>query len=171
MIVTRCPVARQGVRFSAVLRPNRSVTPASVNRIMALVAVLWLGAAIGFAESGAWPVSAFLVAGVGVLYGALRLALKAGRTVETLALTEGALTICRVGPRGQRQDWSLPPHWLQVITDGAAAKGGIVLRTHGRSVAIGRFLAPVERETLARDLRAALRALAAPCFPAPVPAA
>jgi len=104
VIDTRISRGRGGVLFSAVLRPNRSATIGGLNAVMAVMAVIWLATGAAFAVIGAWPVSGFLGLDVLVLYLALRLCLRAGRTVETIDLTERALTVRRINPWGRSGD-------------------------------------------------------------------
>ena len=163
MIDTRNSSGQGGVLFSAVLRPNRSATIRGLNTVMALVAVIWLGTGIAFAAIGAWPVFGFIGLDVLVLYLALRLSMRAGRMVETIDLTERALTVRRINPWGRSRDWSFSPHWMQVVVDDPSAhRNRLELRSRGDALVVGTFLTSAERAELARALRRALRGLAAP---------
>ncbi len=163
MIDTRNSTGRGGVLFSAVLRPNRSATIRGLNTVMALMAVIWLGAGAVFAAIGAWPVFGFLGLDVLVLYLALRFSMRAGQTVETIDLTERALTVRRINHWGRSRDWSFSPHWLQVVVDDLSAhRDRLELRSRGHALVVGSFLTPAERAELAGALRGALRSLSAP---------
>jgi uncharacterized membrane protein len=60
----------------------------------------------------------------------------------------------RVDHWGKQTDYSFQPHWLQVnIEEPPTRHSPVELRSHGRSLTIGRFLLPDERLELARALR------------------
>lgn len=153
--------------FSAVLRPQRGTSLRAIHVVMAWVAGLWLATGVGFYLAGAWPVIGFLSLEVVLLYAALRLCRGRGRAVETIELTATALTVCHIDHRGARRSASFQPHWLQVVMEGAPGHR-LVLRSHGRSVAVGGFLTAEERHALAERLGHALANLTRPCAPARV---
>lgn len=147
----------QAVVYSAVLRPHRSAGRRTV-RVVALAvggALAVVGA--GFAVAGAWPVLPFLGLELVLLYGLLRLNLRAGSAVEAINLTRAALTVRRVDHWGKQACVSFPPGWLQVnLLEMPGEDNRLELRSHGRSVAIASFLQPSERRALAVTLRRAL---------------
>lgn len=143
------------VLFDAVLTPHRSLSPLGFLLLMtALVAVSFL-AGVFFLAAGAWPVAGFLGLDVLLVYIAFRINYRRARAYETLHLTRRALTVCRVDPAGRERRWQFAPAWLQVLLDGPRASP-LVLRSHGKSLAIGGFLTADERRSLAAALRAAL---------------
>src|SRR5258708_75969 len=83
-----------------------------------------------------------------------------GSRSETLVLTDGELIVDRVAPDGEREQHRLDAYWLRVEWDAAAERLALVSR--GNRVAIGRFLAPAERERVAGELKAALADMRAP---------
>ena len=155
--------AQAGVLFSTVLRPHRSATVKAIRVVIGLMAVIWLLAGMGFLAAGAWPVFGFLGLGVLLLYAALHIHLRGGRTFEAIDLTDRALIVRRVSYRGRQQNWSFQPYWMQVILDDPPARPSrLELRSHGRSLVIGAFLTDDERQRLAGALRQALARLSGP---------
>jgi uncharacterized membrane protein len=125
---------------------------------MALAAIPSAAMAIVFVSMGAWPVSGFLGLDVLLLWGAFRLNNLAARESERVRLSETALTVDRQAPNGEKEHWSFQPNWLRVtVDDPPKPESELLLSTHGRSLAIGRFLPPSERLEVAEALRAALR--------------
>ena len=56
--------------------------------------------------------------------------------------------------------WQFQPYWLRVATEGEDSR--LVISSHGKSVTIGEFLTPDERNELADTLRAELDKLRTP---------
>ena len=144
--------------FDAWLRPHRSLTRRGIAMVLALAAVpsFILGAAFLF--MGAWPVTGFLGLDVVLLYAAFRLNNRAARESERVRLSDTELTVDRHAIDGRAEHWSFQPNWLRVyVDDPPRPDSKLLLSTHGRSLAIGRFLPPAERVEVADALRAALR--------------
>ena len=152
------------VLFSTTLRPYRSANLHTLRWLLVFMALAFAAIGFGFSLAGAWPVSGFLGLEIVLLLGALLLNQRAGRAVETIALTTAALTVRRVDPWGREHRWSFPPHWLQISATparhGPEGLERLEVRSHGRSIVIGSFLSPNERKNLGDDLRAALTRLA-----------
>ncbi len=152
--------------FDARLLPHRSLTPLGFWLLMAAIAALSFAAGLFFMSAGAWPILGFYLLDVALMYWAFRASYRSGRMYETVRLTRKLLTVERVSARGRVRRWSFQPYWLRVeIDDPPAHHSQLTLSSHGRSLAIGAFLAPDERYTLAEALRAALgrvRTAAAP---------
>ena len=157
--------------FDAILYPHRSLSPRGFALLMASVVGAAALVGLWFAAHGAWPVLPFFGGEIPLIWFAFCVNSRDARTFETLHLTPQALTVEQVKPSGRRLAHRFaPPHWLRVELD-ARPDGGNELRlaSHGRSLAIGRFLTPDERREVADELRAALRRLAG--LPAENPAA
>ena len=149
--------------FRTELRPHRSNTLKSVHTLMWVLAIVWVPVAAMFAIVGAWPILPLMGAEVLLLYGLLRLNLRRGREVETIAVTLRELTVERVNHWGRLSRWSFQPQWLQVLMDNPPRhESRLTLRSHGRSVVIGRFLTPEERLKVAETLRAVIAGLRRP---------
>ncbi len=144
--------------FDAWLRPHRSLTRRGLALVLALAAIPSFAMALVFMSLGAWPVSGFLGLDVVLLYWAFRLNNRAARESERVMLSETELTVDRHAIDGRKEHWSFQPNWLRVdVDDPPKPESRLLLSTHGRSLAIGRFLPPAERVEVADALRAALR--------------
>lgn len=151
------------VLYSAELRPHRSAAPRTATRIVLIVATIWALVILFFVAMGAWPVLPFLGLEILLLFIFFRLNHRAAGTCEAIALTSKALTVRRTDPWGKRSQVSFPPHWLQVNLEPHPNQDNrLELRSHGRSLVIGSFLLPHEREQLAFALRRALGRLTSP---------
>lgn len=161
--------------FDAELTPHRSLSPRGFLILMASVCAISFTGGLAFWLAGAWPVIGFLGADVLLIYLAFKINYRRGRLIERLHLTRDKLTVSRVWPGGRSASWEFQPSWLQVICDtpersqgtvNAAADNPLILRSHGRNLAIGSFLTQQERAEVAAALRAALIRAAHPCRPA-----
>jgi len=156
--------------FDAVLTPNRSLSPRGFIILMCVVGAISFIAGLVFYLAGAWPVVGFLGLDVLLIYVAFRINYRRASIRENLRLTRDHLTVERVNHWGEMKSWSFTPAWLQVFIDEQRPRGGgLVLRSHGRSLAIGRFLTREEQADLADALRQALARAAAPCRPVAAP--
>jgi len=145
------------VHFDAVLRPHRSLTPGGFWLLMAAIAGVSFLAGLRFWVLGAWPITAFFALDVLLVYIAFRLNFRSGRRYETITLTDDALTVQRVSPRGDAVVWRFQPYWLRVHLEETPDRDGqLMVSSHGRSLIIGSFLSPDERYEVADALNAAL---------------
>jgi len=112
---------------------------------------------------GAWPVTAFAGVEAALLLGLMALYRSWARgSTETVTLTEGCLTIRRRDGRRFEQA-SFDPFWARTRWEGTK----LYIGQRQRVIEIGRFLAPGEREDLARVLEQALRRYREPVFDNP----
>ena len=145
------------VVFDAVLHPHRSLGPVAFRRLMLALAGLAGISGLVFWAVGAWPVAGFLGVDVALLYLAFKASYRSAQMYETVRLTREELRIERVLPSGRRSRWSFQPYWMRVgFERPARPESRLTLSSHGRSLEIGRFLAPKERESLADALDDAL---------------
>ncbi len=143
--------------FEATLQPHASLPRAGFALLMALLCGVSFAAGIAFVTIGAWPVLGFFGLDVALLYLAFRINYRRARRYETVRLTPARLTIERVSPRGRIERFEFQPYWLRVLMDDPPRSDSrLILRSHGRSLAIGAFLTPAERLEVARALTAAL---------------
>ena len=151
-------VSAPRVLFDAVLMPHRSLGPKGFWILMALVCGMSFLSGVLFVLRGAWPISGFIALTVLLIFIAFKASYRSGRLYETVKLTEEALVIERVGPSGRRHAWRFQPYWLRIeMDDPPQHNSQLKLTSHGRTLAIGAFLAPEERHELAEALRGALR--------------
>ena len=155
--------------FDAVLTPNRSLGPRGFVILMAAVCGVSFAAGLAFFLAGAWPVVGFFGLDVALIYLAFRVNYRRASMRESLRLTRDRLTVERVDFRGEKRTWRFTPAWMQVgVEEPAGPGGGLILRSHGQSLRIGRFLTLEERHDLTTALRQALiraRAACTPCAP------
>jgi len=162
---TAADAAGDRVLFDARLMPHRSLPPVGFALLMAGISLVSFGAGLTFYLIGAWPIVGFLGLDVLLVYVAFKVSFRRMRAFETLRLTQSVLVYERVTPAGVRRRWTFQPYWLRVEFDDPPEHGSqLRLRSHGRSVTVGAFLPPPERETLAAALRQALRQLRNPVF-------
>jgi uncharacterized membrane protein len=140
------------------LRPHRSLPPGGFRLLMLIACLISILCGTGFALIGAWPVGGFFGLDMLLLYLAFRASYRSGRMRETVSLDGGDLTIERVSVRGELRFWRMQAFWLKVrLIESGDDSNRLLLSTHGRTLAIGGFLSPLERRGLARELEAALR--------------
>ncbi len=157
------------VLFEAVTRPPAGLSARGLRWLCGIAAGVAAVPAIGFALLGAWPILGFMGVEVVVVLGLLLLHRRwnAGK-LETVLLAGGRLLVTRQDGRGGEERAELEPYWARVSLeeppDGAPR---LVASARGRSVEIGRFLAPEEKRALAEALEDALRRYRAPRFDNP----
>lgn len=145
------------VLFDAVLYPNRSLGRNGFVILMLLFGGLCFIGGLLFSLLGAWPVAGFLGLDILLLYGAFRLSYRSGRITESVRLTGDSLTVTRRQPDGVVRRWDLQPYWVRVIIESADDdQCRVILRSHGRDLVLGGFLAPEERRDLGLALDQAL---------------
>jgi uncharacterized membrane protein len=143
--------------FSAVLTPHRSLTPRGLLAVMALFGAASLIVGTVFFLAGAWPIAGFLGFDVALVYLAFRLSNRQACAFETVEVTREALTVRKVDARGRSQSFGLDPYWTRIeVARREWGITGLWLANRGERLAIGRFLNPAERESLAKALSAAL---------------
>jgi uncharacterized membrane protein len=153
------PFARADAPLYAVtLWPHRSLTQRGLWRVLGLLAAgLALPLLSVWGTPVAWALSPFLLGALALLWWALSRNLREGRLRETLRLWPDAIAVERREPRGAVRRWAANPHWVAVeVADTPTVPRYLTLRGAGRTIELGAFLAPEERERLAADLRAAL---------------
>ena len=153
----RGDVPGAAVIFDAVLAPSRSLGRMGFVAVMAGVIVVSVGLGTYFLLQGAWPVFGFFGLDIALLYLAFRLSYRSGRLREFVRVTGDEVAVRRVAPNGRTTEWRFNPYWLRVaLDDPVEHHSQITLSSHGRSLVIGEYLAPEERASLVRALRAAL---------------
>lgn len=151
------PAGNDRLHFDAVLHPHRSLGPTGFYVLIGVVAAVSFGTGIAFALKGAWPILGFFGLDVLAVYVALRLSYRSGRLHETVQLSDDELTVRRIQPNGRSAGWSFNPYWVRISVDnGPHGDGEVTLSSHGRSVALGRFLTTEERTDFAAALTEAI---------------
>ena len=151
-------VSENGILLDHVLRPNPPLSPALLCLLLFFFAVANLAVAFYFVLRGAWPVVPFLGVDVALLGWAFRASFRAARREERVILTPALLRITRRQPRGDSDEVRFNPYWVRVHMDDPPQHGSqLLLWSHGKSLTIGRFLAPDLRASFADVLKEALR--------------
>lgn len=149
--------------FSAVLTPHRSLGPRGFLVFMGAVGTISFGTGLMFYLMGAWPVMGFMGLDVLLIYVAFRLNFRALRVYETVDLSDEALTVTRVDPKGRAQSWSFNPYWVRIsLNERVGRTSELSLASHGNRLVFGSFLTDPEREDFAAALKTALRARTSP---------
>lgn len=146
--------SERNVLFRAHLTPHRSLSPKAFRRTMLVVGAISVLISTGLFLAGAWPAFGFLGLDILLVYVALRASYRSANRSETLELDEHALTVERNDGRAVAR-WSLQPAWLRVELP-ERSQAPVLLRSHGKTLGIGAFLSPEERQAVARELRTAL---------------
>jgi uncharacterized membrane protein len=147
------------VLFEARLTPHRSLPPAAFTVLMAAVIAVAFAAGAVSVAFGAWPVTGFCGVELFLFWWLFRLNYRSAAGVsEWIRLTPGRLEVVRRERDRETGRWVLQPYWLNVALEGSESEGSgaVLLRSHGRVLALGRFLPPQERVRLKEALAAAL---------------
>lgn len=147
------------VLFEARLVPHRSLPlPAFTLLMAAALAVAFVAGAVSVAF-GAWPVTGFCGVELLLFYLLFRRNYRsAAGASEWIRLTADRLEVVRRERDRETGRWSLQPYWLRAALEGNGNEGAgaVLLSSHGRTLALGRFLAPEERLRLKEALALAL---------------
>lgn len=144
--------------LNARLTPHRSLGSRGFTLLMIAIATLSFLVGFAFWLLGAWPVFGFCGLDVLLIFLAFRANYRAARAYEAVTLTDDALTVRCVDAKGGERSWAFEPTWLRVeIDDPPEHDSLLTLASHGRELAIGAFLTPHERKTLAQAIRQALQ--------------
>jgi uncharacterized membrane protein len=155
------------VLFEARLTPHRSLPPAAFTVLMAAVVAVAFAAGAVSVAFGAWPVTGFCGVELFLFWWLFRLNYRsAAGASEWIRLTPGRLEVVRRERDRETGLWVLQPYWLNVALEGSENEGpgAVLLRSHGRVLALGRFLPPQERLGLKEALAAALARAREPRF-------
>lgn len=157
MVAVEC--ATKECQFCYVLRPNRSLSWRQNLAVFAGLCMVTLALVIPLVAMGFWLVLPFaglelLVVGIGLYCVICRC-----HECEVICVAADSIRIER-GRRRPEQRWVLPRTWAQVVLNGCSRQwypSRLLIRAHGRTVEVGRFLVEEERRQLAQDLTRCLR--------------
>ena len=144
--------------FSAVLTPQRSLSPRGFLIFMLVLGGLSFTIGMYFVLRGAWPVFGFCGLEVLLVYWAFRINYRRGKAYELVTVTPSELTVRKVTHHGRMREWTLNPLWVQLDRVVHAEYGieRLFLVSRGRRLAIAGFLGPDEKASFASALSAAL---------------
>ena len=146
--------------YAAEIWPNRSLPRSGFRMVLCAVAA---GLAVpAFAVTGTvafWILVPFLLITLAALWIAFELSYRSGDLREFLTLREGRLTVRRVEPNGDVREWQADPTRVQVrVRDTWRLEKYLSLSSEGRTIELGAFLSPGERDALGARLRRKLGA-------------
>ena len=156
MPVASFQMDRPHASFDAVIHPYRSLGPRGFRLFIAFLVVVNAVFAGVMISQGAWPVAGFLGLDVIAVYVAFRLSYAQTRAFERFIIDGETLIVERVDKDGARREWTFPAYWVSVWVDEGELSTTVTLRSHGRSLEVGSYLAPFERKDFAAALRKAL---------------
>ena len=142
-----------------ILRPNRSLSWQGLLLFYFSLFIISSAIAIGLTLLGFWLVLPFaglemLALGIGLYVVACRC-----YECEVISINDDSIRIER-GRDYPREQWTLGRMWAHVVLERcprAWYPSRLLLRSHGRSVEVGRFLDEEERQRLADELTRSLR--------------
>jgi uncharacterized membrane protein len=144
--------------FCALLTPHRSLGRTGFAILMGALLFGWLATGAIFLAHGAWPVFGFFGLDVLLVYGAFKLNYRAARAREEVSVSRTGLDIRKVAPSGKAEAHHFNPFWarFQVARHDLIGITDMAVEGQGRSVTIGGFLNPDDRESFATAFSGAL---------------
>lgn len=144
--------------FQALLTPHRSLGRTGFVVLMAVVAGISGVVSLLFWAIGAWPIVGFLGLDVLLIYLAFRLNYRAARAREEVSVSRLSVDIRKVAPSGRAQEHHFNTFWTRFLVDRHEEIGitAMTVEGQGRSVPVGAFLNPDDRESFATAFGRAL---------------
>ena len=144
--------------FKALLLPHRSLGRTGFMILMGALTFGWIVTGIIFLSQGAWPILGFLGLDVVALYIAFRLNYRAARAREEVSVSRTSLDIVKTAPSGKSEQHHFNPFWARFAVSRHDEIGitGMAVETREKSVPIGSFLNPDDRESFATAFSRAL---------------
>lgn len=143
--------------MDAQIRPNRSLPNPGFLALMIAMGVISFTAGIMFMIMGAWPVMGFFGLDVFLIWLGFKLSYRDGRRLETIQITASDIRVSRRYPTGHSTSYRLPRAWTRVHVAGEGEPDVQTrLTAMGKSLIIGSWLSPKERESLAEAVQDAL---------------
>lgn len=145
--------------WQATLTPHRSLTREGFYLLMGLVILVNLVVAGMFVALGAWPIAGFAGLDVLLVWWAFKVNFADARKLERISITEHELVLDRLSEKHLPEQQRFVRRWVKVELEEDREREliGRLLLISGRTrIAVGEFLAPEERKTLAQALKSAL---------------
>jgi len=145
--------------WQATLTPHRSLDRQGFYIVMGLVILVNLVVAGMFVALGAWPIAGFAGLDVMLVWWAFRVNFADARKLERISITEHELVLDRLSEKHPPLQQRFVRRWVRVELEEDRDReliGSLLLVSGPRRVAVGEFLAPEERKTLASALKSAL---------------
>lgn len=157
VVATQKNITGFGARI--VVRPNRSMSWHTLQRVYAAVVGASLMIAIGLSLMGAWLVLPFAGLELMVLGACFYRCAQRCAEREVISIDEGTVAVER-GRYRPAERYELPRHWASVGVEQGVARGypcRVLISAHGRALEVGSRLAESERRVLAQRIRNCLR--------------
>lgn len=144
--------------FKALLLPHRSLGRTGFMILMGALMFGWIVTGIIFLSYGAWPIFGFFGLDVLGLYIAFRLNYRAARAREEVSVSRTSLDILKTAPSGKSERYHFNPFWARFAVSRHNEIGitGMAVVSREKSVPIGSFLNPDDRESFAKAFSRAL---------------
>jgi uncharacterized membrane protein len=144
--------------FRALLTPHRSLGGTGFAVLMGALLFAWAATGLIFLSHGAWPVFGFFGLDVLLVYVAFRVNYRAARMREEVSVSRLALDIRKTAASGRTEEHRFNPFWARFSVSRHDEIGitRMLVEGQGRSVAIGGFLNPADRESFALAFSRAL---------------
>jgi uncharacterized membrane protein len=144
--------------FRALLTPHRSLGRTGFAVLMGALLAGWLVTGAVFLSRGAWPVFGFFGLDVLLVYVCFKLNYRAARAREEVSVSRTSLDIKKTAPSGRSEAHHFNPFWAKFAIARHDEIGivGMAVEGQGRSVPIGGFLNPDDRESFAKAFSLAL---------------
>ncbi len=150
---------KNNIKFSAVLTPNRSLSPNGFVALMAVFGGVSFIAGAVFVWLGAWPVFGFFGLDALLVYWAFKKNFSDSKRRELIEITDRDLVVRRFTPKKPVREYRLNRHWarLELAEDKARELvGALTVHSHGKVIEIASFLGPDERKEFYTILNQAL---------------
>lgn len=137
--------------FKALLLPHRSLGRTGFMILMGALLFGWVVTGVIFLSNGAWPIFGFFGLDVIGLYVAFRLNYRAARAREEVSVSRTSLDILKTAPSGKSERFHFNPFWARFSISRHSEIGitGMAVVSREKSVPIGGFLNPDDRESFA----------------------
>lgn len=150
---------KEPVLLDEKLRPSPPMDSRTLLIILAIVASFNIAFALSFILRGAWPIAPFMGLDVALLAWAFRASTNAAKRFEHVTLTPSLLRIEKYPAKGAATQAEFNPYWVRVDLERPTEfSNRLFLRSHGKALQLGAFLAPATRENFAEALKSALSA-------------
>jgi uncharacterized membrane protein len=136
--------------FSLVARRNNSLSSGGRLLAFTFIFVVAVGIAIAFAFLGAWPILPFAGLEMLVLYLAFRYVDRHAADYERIAI-DGDRVAVESFEAGRMRHHEFNRCWARLVVDDGGNR--LALRSHGRELEIGRFVAVERRIEIAHELK------------------
>jgi uncharacterized membrane protein len=158
MSETNATLAADEPFFRALLTPHRSLGRTGFAILMGALLFGWVVIGAFFLSHGAWPVFGFFGLDVLLVYVAFKLNYRAARAREEVSVSRTNLDIRKVAPSGKSETHRFNPFWARfsVARHDEIGITRMAVDAQGKTVPIGGFLNPDDRESFAKAFSRAL---------------